>query len=313
MRCPQEQTAGDGAGNRFGRTSELRLRAVARNGATAVPELYATMPFKVMHAFDMRAQDLSGYTRLTDAARADNRTLAAPKQLMVMSVSAGIMAGDRQELDIKVGRGAALSMTTQAFEKIHRMEAGEHAKRHTRIHVDAHAYLDYRPLPQIPFADSSYTTDTIIELGGRTSHLIYEEILSCGRAARGERFAYRDYRSHVRIELAGTPIFIDNTVYRPTDMDMQGLGFYGGYSHLANMVLVNLDIDDKRFAEIRAYLQSQTGEIGAGAGASINDEPSEDEIAGGITRLASGDCLVKLLGQRAQRLQEILEHIRYLV
>lgn len=50
--------------NRFGRTSELRLKATARDGVTAVPELYASMPFKVMHAFDVCERDLPGYGRL---------------------------------------------------------------------------------------------------------------------------------------------------------------------------------------------------------------------------------------------------------
>lgn len=298
--------------NRFGRTSELRLKAIDRNGATAVPELYASMPFKVMHAFDVRERDLPGYTRL--AGQDDGRgKLAAPKQLMVMSVSAGIMAGDRQELAVDVESGAALSITTQAFEKIHRMEDGEHAARTTRIRVGAKAYLDYQPLPQIPFAGSSFSTNTTIELADASSHLTYEEILSCGRVARGERFAYRDYRSHVRVTCAGTPVFIDNTIYRPSSTNMEGFGFYGSYSHLANLVLVNLDIDDIRFADIRDYLQSQTGEIGASAAAPTSDAPVEDDIAGGITRLATGDCLVKLLGHRAQRLQDVLSKVRDLV
>ncbi len=298
--------------NRFGRTSELRLKATARDGVTAVPELYASMPFKVMHAFDVREGDLPGYERL--ASRDDaRRALAAPKQLVVMSVSAGIMAGDRQELTVDVEPGAALSMTTQAFEKIHRMEDGEHAARRARIHVGKGAYLDYRPLPQTPFAASSFSTDTVIELADASSHVAYEEILSCGRVARGERFAYRDYRSHVRVTCADAPVFIDNTIYRPSSTDMEGLGFYGSYSHLANLVLVNLDIDDTRFSAIRDYLQSQTGEIGAGAAAPVSDAPAEDAIAGGITRLATGDCLVKLLGHRAQRLQDVLKQVRDLV
>lgn len=211
--------------NRFGRTSELRLKATARDGVTAVPELYASMPFKVMYALDVCEHDLPGYGRL--AGQDDGRSkLAAPKQLMVMSVSAGIMVGDRQELAVDVEPDAALSMTTQAFEKIHRMEDGEHAERTTRIHVGAHAYLDYRPLPQIPFAASSFSTDTVIELTDNSSHMAYEEILSCGRVARGERFAYRDYRSHVRVTCSGTPVFIDNTIYRPTSTDMEGFGFF---------------------------------------------------------------------------------------
>ena len=143
--------------------------------------------------------------------------------------------------------------------------------------------------------------------------MAYEEILSCGRVARGERFAYRDYRSHVRVTRSGTPVFIDNTIYRPTSTDMEGFGFFGAYSHLANLVLVNLDIDDARFATIRDYLQSQTGEIGAGVAAPASDAPAADAIAGGITRLATGDCLVKLLGHRAQRLQDVLNKVRDLV
>ena len=66
-------------------------------------------------------------------------------------------------------------------------------------------------------------------------------------------------------------------------------------------------------APIRAYLQSQTGEIGAGAGASTTKGPSDDAIAGGITQLASDDCLIKLLDQRAQRLQEALDRVRRLI
>ena len=298
--------------NRFGRTSELRLKATARDGVTAVPKLYASMPFKVMHTFDVRECDLPGYERLAERED-DRRKLAAPKQLMVMSVSAGIMAGDRQELAVDVEPGAALSMTTQAFEKIHRMEDCEHATRTTHIHVGKNAYLDYQPLPQIPFAGSSFSTDTTIELADASSHVAYEEILSCGRVARGERFAYRGYRSHVRVTCAGAPIFIDNTIYQPTSTDMEGFGFFGAYSHLANLVLVNLDIDGARFATIRDYLQSQTGEIGASAAAPASDAPAADAIAGGITRLATGDCLVKLLGHRAQRLQDVLNKVRDLV
>lgn len=78
-------------------------------------------------------------------------------------------------------------------------------------------------------------------------------------------------------------------------------------------MLVNLDIDDARFDTIRDYLQSQTGEIGAGAAAPASDAPAADAIAGGITRLATGDCLVKLLGHRAQRLQDVLNKVRDLV
>ncbi len=309
MAAAAEKTCGsviaaDGGENRFGRMSELRLAARVRDDRTVVPEMFATMPFKVMHPFAAGDAALPGF---------DPQVHARPAEVMVMSVSAGIMAGDRQLMDVCVEEGAALRVTNQAFEKIHRMEEGGTAERATQIRVAPGAWLDYAPLPQVPFADSSFSTCTKVSLADTSARFIYSEILSCGRAARGERFAYRRYRNRVSIDVAGVPVFLDNTDYRPSTaggtMSMESTGFYEGFTHLANLVLVNLGIDEERFGAARAYLLEQTGVIGASA-ASADADPAGDAVAGGITRLESGDCLVKVLGCRAQRLQEVLEGVR---
>ena len=346
--------------NRYGRLSELRLRAEVRDGATIIADQFATMPFKVMRPFAVSRDVLPGFSSDTASARAQGSTADAcekgvlawdtmpsrevapaqevvPAQVMVMSVSAGIMAGDEQRIDVKVGPDAVLQMTTQSFEKIHRMEEGAHAERATRLRVASGAYLDYSPLPQIPFAGSAFTSETTIELADKTARLVYGEILSAGRVARGERFAYRWYRNHVRVSVAGRPIFLDNTFYEstgaagelasggfgagvpagvaPLAMDMEGFGLYEGYTHLANLVLVNLGISDETFTAVRGYLREVTGTIGASAmpAPATGVSTGDDEVAGGITRLASGDCVVKLLGRRAQRLQDVLEHVRALL
>lgn len=307
---PVAATVADAGGNRFGRTSELRLSAAVRDGRTAVPRVFATMPFKVMHPLALDARELPA--RGGTSPRGETAGSRAA-EVMVMAVSAGIMAGDRQLIDVEAGPGSVLRVTNQAFEKIHRMEGGTEARRETDIRVAPGAYLDYAPLPQVPFAGSAFSSDTRVALADRTSSFIYSEVLSCGRVARGERFRYRRYRNRVRIDVAGRPVFIDNTDYRPRaaggDMDMEGTGLYEGWSHLANLVLVNLGIDEARFAAVRSYLQGQTGVIGAAAldpGAPVDSEA----VAGGITRLSSGDCLVKVLGMRAQRLQQVLDGVR---
>lgn len=323
--------------NQYGRVSELRLTARARDGRTVVPETYCTQPFKIMHPFSVEVAELPGLRttspdaageppRAGDPLPAQTLSAAEPAQLMVMTVSAGIMAGDRQRIDVSVEPGAALQMTTQSFEKIHRMDDGGDAERRTSLSVAPGAYLDYSPLPQIPFAGSSFSSVTEADLADETSQLVYGEILSCGRVARGERFAYRAYRNRVRICVDGRPVFIDNTVYEPGGMrfggpiDMERLGFYEGFTHLANLVFVNIDISQERFVTIRDYLREQTGIIGASAapvsalhGGEEVDLASSESVAGGITRLDSGDCAVKLLGHRAQRLQEILSEVRRMV
>ena len=303
--APGTGTASAAGENRFGRASELRLRAAARDGQTTLPELYASMPFKVMHPLPVDACELPGLAGPDGTA-----ALARPAQVMVMAVSAGIMAGDDQRIEVAVDTGAALQVTTQAFEKIHRMDDGAFATRRTRLTVAPAAYLDYRPLPQIPFADSAFSSVTEVDLADRTSCLVYGEILSCGRVARGERFAYRSYRNRVNVTCAGEPVFVDNTVYEPglDGADLAGLGFYEGFTHLANLVLMNVPVSEERFAQIRSYLLDTCGVIGAAALADAPDDP--DDVIGGITRLESGGCLVKLLGRRAQRLQDVLDRVR---
>ena len=306
---PGECAAG-ATSNQFGRTSELRLVAVARGGSTVLADEYYTMPFKVMRPFAARRSGLVGAGEGAEAAR-----------VMVMSASAGVMAGDDQRIEVRVGSGAALQVTTQAFEKVHRMEGEGSARRVTRLEVEPGGYLDYRPQPQIPFAGSAYAATTEADLADGTSALVYEEVLSCGRVARGERFGYRSYRNHVLVRVGGAPVYLDNAIYEPrgsrtpelAPMGMEGMGLYEGFTHLANLVLVNVGVDSAAFGAARDYLREQTGVIGASAALPASAGADSEAVAGGITRLGSGDVAVRLLGRRAQRLTDVLERVRELL
>lgn len=296
----------DAAGdNKFGRASELRLVAQCRGEKTVLADVAATMPFHVMHPFEVPTAGLVG-------AAADALTPRAA-EVMVMSASAGIMAGDLQRIDVTVGEGAALRVTSQAFEKIHRMEEGRSASRATRLAVADGAYLDYSPQPMIPFAESSFSATTEVQLAGPDARFVYQEILSCGRAARGERFGYRSFTNHVRVNVAGLPVYLDNVVFDPATMPMEDLGLYEGFSHLGNLVLINCQVGEATFTVARDYLRDETGVIGAAAGSPVGAATGSEAISGGITRLATGDVCVRLLGHRAQRLEDVLSRVRTLL
>lgn len=298
------------APNKFGRPSELRVRAEARDGRTALPELYATMPFRVMSPFPLADERVVG----PGPARARARgALAGACEAMVMSASAGVMAGDDQRVRVEVGEGAALRVSTQSFEKIHRMEGGASARRQTALSVAPGGYLDYCPQPQIPFAGSAYAATTEVDLADETSTLVYEEVLSCGRAARGERFEYRSYANHVVVRVGGAPVYLDNAVYVPGEMPMEGLGLFEGFSHVANLVVVGAGVGEDALLAARDYLREQTGVIGAAAGSPVGAAEGSEAVAGGITRLGSGDVAVRLLGHRAQRLGDVLARVRELL
>ena len=177
------------AENKFGKTSEVRLETELRDGKAVLSDVFFTAPFKVMLPFYLREDYM---------------------QVMVLSASAGIMEGDVQKFDIHVNPGTSLEYLSQAYEKIHKMKEGM-ARRETKIVVEPEAFLKYAPLPTIPFKDSAFENHLEIELKEKTSRLLFQEILSCGRAACGEAFAYRLYHNHVAVREEGKLIYLDNT------------------------------------------------------------------------------------------------------
>ena len=104
---------------------------------------------------------------------------------MLMSASAGIMEGDRQEFTFDIKSGAHLEFISQSYDKVHQMNGGC-AKRVTHIKVAENGTFFYDPQPMIPFKDSAFESKMKVELKDKTSRFWLSEIFSCGRYARGE-------------------------------------------------------------------------------------------------------------------------------
>ena len=86
--------------NPFGRVSQLNLKTEERDGKTILEDVYFTAPFKVMNPFVKKDGSI---------------------QIMMMSASAGIMEGDRQEFDFHIGEGSKMEFLSQSFDKIHKV------------------------------------------------------------------------------------------------------------------------------------------------------------------------------------------------
>lgn len=253
--------------NPFGRTSELSL--VLAPGKMC--HLSFTAPFKVLHPFH---QD--GFL-----------------QIMVVKVSAGLMAGDRQSIAITLEPGAKAEFLSQSYEKIHQMAEGE-AIREGVVTVGRDATLFYAPLPVLPFADSAFRSAFTIELADETSRLFYSDILACGRAARGERFAYRLYRSRVRIKSGGNLIYADNFRFAPQedDVDCEGFTQYEGYTHLGNYLLCHFPVSEEA---LRDYLHATL---------------AEHDCQAGLTRFGEGNLCVKILANGSEFLLTVQEALK---
>ncbi|MDR0346831.1 MAG: urease accessory protein UreD [Coriobacteriales bacterium] len=231
--------------NQYSKRSELSLSVRRGQRRSVIDDVRFTAPFK-----------------LTNPFYDDDDAI----KLMLISVSAGIMAGDDQSIDLRIGDGASAHITSQAFEKIHRMEHGGHAKRRSAIEVGTDAQLIYLPLPVIPFADSDYRAQTTINLADASSRLAYGEILSCGRVSREERFAYRRFANRVQINVAGELAYSDNTVLIPEKNDVEGPVLYEGYTHMGSLVLFGWP----ELTQILYYARKKSIEFSGMAGVSEN-------------------------------------------
>lgn len=252
-------------GNHFGRTSKLVLSARNKNGVTVLSDEYFTAPFKIMKPFPQENGGIS---------------------VMLLTASAGLMQGDRQEISLSVGEGAHLTLTSQAYEKIHKMTGG-YAERRTEITMEEDSFLNYAPLPVIPFAESDFRAATNIRLAER-SKLILSEILSCGRYCRDERFRYKNYSSLTLAMRGERLIYRDNAVYRPEQIHLEGTGFYEGHTYLLSMTAFGFSHP----LEIKHRLDSFIADAALDGGASL---------------MCDGDLVFRVLGGSGDKLTEISE------
>jgi len=250
--------------NQYGKKSILKMTINADGYKTYLENIYFTAPFKVMQPF--YSED-------------------GKMEVMILLASAGMMEGDFQEISIHVKKDSQTLISSQSFEKIHRMKNG-YAKREAFIHVERNAVVEYSPLPIIPFNDSAFKNTLRVELEDASSGFIYSEIISGGRKAYGEMYGYKYFYSLIEVFLAGKIVYRENAMYNPSLFEMGGMGMMEGFSHLANILAFNMTQDQKRLEWIREDLENR------------------ENIEGAVTELECHGICIKIWGNTAQELLE---------
>lgn len=239
--------------------ARLYIATQSKNGQTVPRSVYYSPPYK-----------LTNYFRLSNGGI----------EYMIMNASAGIMARDNYLVEIELGDKSSLVVSSQSFEKIHKMENAS-AKRETKIKVGKEAYFKYIPLPTLPFAESSFSNITTINLQDASSKLCYLEILACGRYLRDERFKYKLYKSLVDIYQMDKLVFKDNSVFEPGITNLECFGMFEGYTHLANLIAFGFEVlDDINLTIIKLF--------------------ELHGVDGGVTTLLNGGYLIRALANESE-------------
>jgi urease accessory protein len=152
---------------------------------------------------------------------------------VLLNATAGLFAGDRLTVEIHVGVGAAVEVTTPAMSRAYGMPAG-HAATVTRISVADGGYLEYLPEPTLACRDAALHTKLEID-AGPNAVVAAGEVLAFGRAARGELHAYRELAASIDLRVAGDAVLVEKLDLDPSSGDVDALtgGFSAyGASHL---------------------------------------------------------------------------------
>ena len=222
---------------------------------------------------------------------ADHRGAA---YLQILNPCGGLFEGDSAEVEVTLQRETHLYLTTQAATKVYPAENGHAARQHLRLRVAAGAILEYFPLPLIPFAQALFVQEIAIQVESGGVCLV-AEVLAPGRVARGERFAYRMIRSRVEGWVDDRLALFEQLILQPAQDSYAGLGMLGEDSYLGTLYVLTSRALTPLIPRWNRCLTKRYG------------------ACVGITALAYGGLVARLLGQTGQEVLRRLDAVHGLI
>lgn len=197
----------------------LRLTAERRGARTVLSELYRTAPFH--------------------PGPPSYRGEMA--EVILQDVGPGIMPGDELKADVRVADGAGLVVSGQGATRLYPSRNGAAATGQTSLHVASAGTLWWLPGPLIPFHDADYVarTEVALDEGARFACL---EVLTPGRSAMGECFAYRRLDLRLRVTVSGRQRLIERAVIEPALRPLAVVGRQGRYPCAGSLVTVGYNL-----------------------------------------------------------------------
>ncbi|MEZ4863774.1 MAG: urease accessory protein UreD [Caldilineaceae bacterium] len=158
------------------------------------------------------------------------------------NVSGGVLGGDHLSVCVDVQTGAHVQLTTTGATRVYRHRPGHaDATQSTHLCVAAGGLLEYLPDPLIPYAGARYHQRTRIELADDAG-LFYWEVLTPGREARQECFAYDLVTLQCDIMAQGRPLAVERVRLEPTQRALTSLMRLGLYRYSATFYICRVGV-----------------------------------------------------------------------
>ncbi|MDK1388954.1 urease accessory protein UreD [Sinorhizobium sp. 8-89] len=234
-----------------------RLVAKSRSGRACIAELY---------------QEGCAKIRLP-------RTFDASMEAVLINSSGGVTGGDRVTWAFEAGEGTALTLTTQACEKIYKASAGT-ADISTRISVASGSRVDWLPQETILFDRASLSRSLEVDLAEDATFLAVEAVL-LGRKAMGEVVQAGLFRDRWRVRSGGRLLHAENLTLADDIAALAGRSaVLRGAAAFATLLYVGTDCE-RMLSRLRGTIGDR-----ASAGASHFRVAGRDKL---VARVAATD------------------------
>ena len=209
--------------------------------------------------------------------------------LLVLNPTGGVLGGDHLETRVELGPGSHVCLSTPSATRVYR-SAGEASVQHVILRVGEGARLEYVPDHVIPSPGARLVQSVEVEMAPGASAVLCDA-WAVGRAARGEAWLFDLLDSSIIVRDSEGLLFKDRLILRGVE-GWGGLGAAEGMAYVATVACLSpmhARLDD---------LASSLSTLLDGSGL---------EARAGVTMLARGGVVVRLLARSAPALQRAID------
>lgn len=212
---------------------ELVQMPAASSGKTAFLQLH----FELRNGLTRLIRNFSGGHQIVRRVHYLDTALGDLAVVFIQAVSAGVLQGDRLRVEIDVGPGARVLVTTQSATKVFQMTAN-YASQRIDVKVGRNAYAEILMDPLIPCAGARLYNEVNLEVDPLGT-LVYDEHLTPGRVAHGESWQFDHFYSRTRCwRPSGELIAADTNVLSPKRNPVTTPGLFGDYSNMGVVYVI---------------------------------------------------------------------------
>ncbi|WP_373564346.1 urease accessory protein UreD [Myxococcus sp. CA039A] len=129
------------------------------------------------------------------------------------SFGGGLVDGDHLSLEVDVAPGATAWLSSQGANRVYRSPSGCRSDVSARVSEDA--LLAWVPDPTACFTGARYSQTLAFQLAPGAS-LVLADLVTSGRSARGERWAFSHYASTLRVHVGERAIIDERWLLDPS-------------------------------------------------------------------------------------------------